>query len=202
MNIFLTSDSHFGHGNIIKYCNRPWMKPTDLDADGEWVSEEVKRERTRENDETLIANWNSRVQRGDIVYHLGDFAFTKTPADTEAYIRRLNGSIHLIRGNHDKDAVAKAKGFAWVSGEYQGKMVAVDSQDIFCFHTACLIWPKSHRGCWHLHGHSHGTLPDNPNSLSIDVGVDANNFYPLEFHEVKAIMARKTFVPIDSHGNR
>jgi len=62
------------------------------------------------------------------------------------------------------------------------------------------VWNKSHHGAWHLYGHSHGTLPDDKNSLSFDVGVDCHNFTPINFEQVSAIMKKKNFKPIDHHG--
>jgi hypothetical protein len=63
-------------------------------------------------------------------------------------------------------------------------------------------WNKSHRGSWHLYGHSHGTLPDDPHSMSFDVGVDCHNYRPLSFEQVKAVMSKKLFKPIDHHTDR
>lgn len=80
VNIFFTSDLHFGHKNIIKFCNRPW-------------------ETTEEMDEALIANWNSVVGEKDIVFDLGDFAFA-TNGRWKELIQRLNGKHYLILGNH------------------------------------------------------------------------------------------------------
>ena len=62
-------------------------------------------------------------------------------------------------------------------------------------HYAMKIWRSSFRGTWHLYGHSHGSLPDDPNSLSFDVGVDCHDYYPISYKEVKAIMAKKTWTP-------
>jgi len=61
------------------------------------------------------------------------------------------------------------------------------------------VWDKCHHGSWHLFGHSHGSLPDNPNSLSFDVGCNIWGYEPLEFERVKEIMSHKTFKPIDHH---
>ena len=57
----------------------------------------------------------------------------------------------------------------------------------------CLTRLESkHRGSWHLYGHSHGRLPEVPNSLSMDVGVDTHDFRPWHFDEIKAAMNERT----------
>ena len=82
-NVFFTSDTHFNHTNIIKYCARPFGSV-----------EEMNRE--------MIARWNSVVGPEDTVYHLGDFALGK-PSEWPAILRQLNGAAKiLIRGNHDR----------------------------------------------------------------------------------------------------
>ncbi len=73
-------------------------------------------------------------------------------------------------------------------------------QDIVMLHYSMRVWNKSHHGSWHLYGHSHGTLPDDPNSLSIDVGVDCHNYQPISYDEIKSIMSKKEFKPVDHHG--
>ena len=52
--VFFTSDTHFNHTNIIRFCNRPFKDVTHMN-------------------ETIIANWNSVVGPDDIIFHLGDF---------------------------------------------------------------------------------------------------------------------------------
>lgn len=84
---WFTSDTHFGHQNIIKYCNRPFHTYLDMD-------------------ETLIENWNSVVKKGDYIYHLGDFFMESPRSEKEQkyndyILSRLNGRITLILGNHD-----------------------------------------------------------------------------------------------------
>ena len=58
-------------------------------------------------------------------------------------------------------------------------------------HYAMRVWHHSSRGSWHLYGHSHGNLADAPASLSMDVGVDAHQFLPWRFDEIKAVMEAK-----------
>jgi calcineurin-like phosphoesterase family protein len=177
MSVFFTSDTHFNHANIIKYCNRPFK---DVD----------------EMNEALIKKWNAKVGPNDLVYHLGDFGFG-TPEQVLRIKKRLNGQIYLLRGNHEKSALAIANEFVWVKDVFELK---VESQTYWLSHYAHRVWNKSHHGVYHLYGHSHGTLPDDPNSLSFDVGVDCHNFEPLTPAEVKRIMDKKTFKPLDHHG--
>lgn len=79
--VFFTSDTHFYHGNIIRFCNRPFK-------DMEMMNE------------TIISNWNNTVGQDDIVFHLGDFCLGGS-AEWTKILDRLNGKIYLIMGNHD-----------------------------------------------------------------------------------------------------
>lgn len=171
MNTFFVSDTHLGHKNIIKYCNRPFYSVEQMD-------------------EMLICNWNSVVRPNDIVYHLGDFSF----GDPAKYLYRLNGKIHLVKGNHDhryKDNVFLENGVVWVKDMYELK--TFDVPIVLC-HYAMRVWARSHYGAWMLYGHSHGKLPDDKTKLSIDVGVDCFDFYPVEYKKVKEIMSKKEWI--------
>lgn len=190
---FFTADTHFGHANIIRYTKRPWLKSGDVNENNQWVSRQIAADRCFEMDEELIKRWNSVVRPIDYVYHLGDFCFR----DFDTYFHRLNGIITFVEGNHDKAARQSKHKFH----SYHNLLeTIVNSTAIVMCHYAMKVWNKSHRGAWHLYGHSHGTLPDDPNSLSIDVGVDCNNYYPMHFDQVSRIMKTKTFKPIDHHG--
>lgn len=79
---FYIADTHFGHANAIRFDGRPF-------------------ETIEEHDKTIMANWNSVVRDDDHVYILGDFAY-KNEKDVSYYTNKLNGKLHLIRGNHDK----------------------------------------------------------------------------------------------------
>lgn len=80
-NIFFISDPHFGHANIIRYCDRPFKD-------------------VQEMNETLIKNWNDTVNPDDIIFILGDIAFGGA-ATFEEIVPKLNGRKYLVLGNHD-----------------------------------------------------------------------------------------------------
>lgn len=179
--LFFTSDTHFGHANIIKYTGRPFASSEEMD-------------------EALIANWNEAVPKDGTVYHLGDFALcSRTRA--AALLARLNGEIHLILGNHDRRAPA---GFASVTGSC--KLLILINQwnkhSIVLTHrpdnARAAQWP----GAWHLHGHLHssplpGRVPHRgftetqKGRLRLDVGVDAHGFAPISYARVLELMTQK-----------
>ena len=156
--------------------------------------------------ETIITNWNSVVGKDDLIYHLGDFAFCYKRELVKAVRDRLNGKIILISGNHDREKVYKGINIELIPmterrgiKNYPLCRIKYQEQQIMMCHYAMKTWDKSHYGVWHLYGHSHGNLADDPNSLSFDVGVDCHNFTPISFDRVVQIMATKTFKPIDHH---
>ena len=180
---YFTSDTHFHHANIIRYCNRPFSTVEEMNN-------------------VLIENINKKVKPDDTLYHLGDFA----KFDVKGIREKINcKNIVLILGNHDniKNIRRNASLFAGIHNLLQIKSCignGVITEIVLC-HYAMRIWNKSHYGTWHLYGHSHGTLYDDPNSLSFDVGVDPCNYVPLSITEVKNKMNAKTYKPIDHHNN-
>ncbi|MGD9682620.1 MAG: metallophosphoesterase [Candidatus Obscuribacterales bacterium] len=80
--IWVISDTHFNHGNIIDYCSRPFKG-------------------IREMDEEMIARWNAVVKPQDKVYHLGDVYMGASKGYIEMVLSRLQGHKRLILGNHD-----------------------------------------------------------------------------------------------------
>ena len=174
MKTFFTSDMHFGHTNILKYDNRPF---TDI----------------REHDETLIKNWNEVAHKDDTIYFLGDFSLTRNEI-SEIIMKHLNGRKFFIKGNHDtKGTISLYQKY----GTYLGQLdeITINKQHIVLCHYKMCVWNRSHYGSWHLFGHSHGGIPDDQNSLSLDVGINCHNYYPIEFEEVKKLMEAKNFKP-------
>lgn len=99
--------------------------------------------------EALIRNWNSVVKPIDIVHHLGDFAF----CNEEKYnklLNRLNGTIHLILGNHDKLTGEIPFRFASVQ-DY--KILKYEGRRIVLFHYAMRVWKRHQAGYYHAFGH-------------------------------------------------
>lgn len=178
-NIFFTSDHHFGHKNIIKYSNRPFNDVTEMN-------------------EEMIKRWNSKVAPNDKVYHIGDMGMCSAE-DMREILYRLNGRIFLIKGNHESSALAVPDRFEWIKDYFELSVKDPETktgrQKITLLHYAMKVWRSSFRGTWHLYGHSHGSLKDDPSSLSFDVGVDCHDFYPLSYQEVKEIMKQKTWTP-------
>lgn len=131
--VFFTSDTHFNHTNIIKFCSRPFKDVSHMN-------------------ETIISNWNRVVGPDDIVFHLGDFCLGGS-AEWINVLNRLNGC-------------------------YGG----------------------SYNGTWQLFGHVH-TSTDNTGKdaprlkmlfpTQYDVGVDNNDFTPVSFARVKAIIEKQ-----------
>lgn len=176
--IWFTSDTHFGHANILKYDQRPFAT-------------------IAYHDEVLIKNWNQVVGKGDVVYHLGDVAWHTKQQDIDDLLGQLNGTKILILGNHDAKSVAKSKHWAKVTPYEE---VTYMEQRIVLFHYRMVVWNRSHHGSWALHGHSHGTLPVNLEAKTFDVGTMCWNYYPISFDQVVEEMKRHTFVPVDQHG--
>lgn len=162
MTIYFTSDQHFGHANVIKYTNRPFKSVEEMD-------------------EELIKRWNERIKFNDLVYHLGDFSLLPYK-HVYNYLDRLNGTICVIPGSHDKRWVRHANNFVNVT--ILPSLITYIFKDfpfILC-HYPMLSWDRSHYGSIHLHGHSHGTIPNEGKRM--DVGVDTNNFYPYSLEEI------------------
>lgn len=163
---FFTSDEHYGHTNIIKYCNRPFQG-----------------ELAKEMDIAIMKNHNEVVTSSDTVVHVGDFSLINSfEIVYNNYIKNLNGNHIFIRGSHDN----------WMPKSYHEIWEkTINGQHIVCCHYAMLVWSRSHYGSWQLFGHSHGGLSHGSPVIigkQWDVGVDNNNFYPVSFDQLVEIM--------------
>lgn len=177
--LFFTSDTHFGHFNIAKYCHRPFVCRKQMD-------------------ETLIENWNKVVPEDAIVVHCGDFMLAHKNGYDEysKYVNRLNGTIYLARGNHDRIPL----------GEYEnGKlivndmiMVKVEGIDIMACHYPIMAYPSDFQAFGHIHTLNDGTcygidgdVTKKLRSTQYDVGVDQNDYTPISYWKLCDIFREK-----------
>lgn len=185
-NDWFSSDPHYHHSKIIQYCNRPYASKQEMN-------------------EALIANWNAVVKPQDNAYCLGDFVFGDE-RDAIKIVNRLNGNKRWIRGNHDSKLWRSKELrslFSWTGDYLELKIADPDAdrgiQMICLFHYPMIVWNKSHRGSWHLHGHCHNKLKYPFEARILDVGVDGHGYRPISYQEVKAIMRKKKFTAVDHH---
>lgn len=154
--IFVTSDTHFSHTNIVAGVSSWPNKEEDC----------RQFETVKEHDQAIIDGINGIVGPDDTLYHLGDVAFSEQALFE--FLRRVNcKNIHLLFGNHDKAARKHPHRFASTA---ERREITVNGQKIVLGHYAMRTWNQQHRGAMMLYGHSHGRLPGLGRSM--DVGVD------------------------------
>lgn len=169
--LFFTSDTHWSHFNIARLCNRPFNS-------------------RKEMDEGLITNWNKVVPEDGIVIHCGDFMLPHKIGYKEysKYVSRLNGTIYLTRGNHDRIEL----------GNYDDKLIVsdclyiqVEKTLIYAQHYPCLAFKGDIQAFGHIHtlsdGMVHGLDSDVVSKLKFnqyDVGVDQNDYTPISYNQL------------------
>jgi calcineurin-like phosphoesterase family protein len=182
MTTWFTSDTHFGHANILRYCGRPFPHADAMD-------------------EALITRWNDAVGGDDVIYHLGDFIL-KSRGFARRTFARLRGRIHVLGlpWHHDKGWVPKTTGpcadLFSASGhpvEILPPLLALKLTDgagrqrlITLSHYPLAAWEAGHHGAWHLHGHSHGE--HRGEGAILDVGVDCHGYAPVSLEALDALM--------------
>ncbi len=178
--IWVISDTHFGHANMLKF----------VEGDGRGVREGF--EDVEHMNECMIDNWNSVVKPGDKVYHLGDVAFGQSTLDD--VMPRLNGQKRLIMGNHDNmDARVYRKYFKKIGSWRQWRLD--DMAMIMChypLHESAFADrhgknPNSFGVC--VHGHIHRKRP--PDYRYINVCVEMIDYTPIHFDEVVKIAKKQ-----------
>ncbi len=167
--IYFTSDLHFSHNNVIKYCDRPFSGYMEMNN-------------------VLIANWNSLVRKDDTIYILGDVTLKGITCVNEL-VPKLKGKKYLVRGNHDlfhnKEKLDQSL-FEWIKDYYELHYKGT----MFCLsHYPYLSWNNRMQGSIHLHGHIHAKEDYNiKNTIGgvyrFDVGVDANNYFPVSIEKI------------------
>lgn len=182
--IFLTSDTHFGHANILQFCNRPFANVEEMNY-------------------KLIENWNKKVPADGLVFHLGDFAWGGYPF-WKSIREQLNGKIILIKGNHDeKNMTPTAEQELFEHVAYQMKII-IEGRKIYLNHYPFLAYAGVYRDpkglVYQLFGHCHsgpgatGLDIDRLKALfptQFDVGVDNCNYEPISWKEVEEKISKQ-----------
>ncbi len=169
MTIYFTADEHYGHDEVITYCDRPYRNNQVMTRD-------------------TIKRHNSVVKEGDMVYHNGDFAFAGP--DRVSYVQhllnRLNGTHILILGNHDKINPMKLvdAGFRSVHTSLE---LTIEDKAIVMAHDPS-IWNVVPAGTIFICGHVHNLFKSIPEKNIVNVGVDVWDFYPASFSEIIKVL--------------
>jgi len=167
--ILYTGDLHFGHGNVIKFDNRPYADREEMDNE-------------------IIRLWNSRVSPEDHVYILGDFCYRSDKAP-QYYLKKLKGHKHLVVGNHDKELLQNETAISLFDSIEQ-IMIIMDGEKRICLcHYPMAEWYGYHRDTWHIHGHIHGRRGESYEFLrgkerALNAGCMINNYMPVPFDEL------------------
>lgn len=176
-NIYFTSDTHFGHDDIIKFCHRPFKDVEEMNSE-------------------LIRRWNEKVGPDDTIFHLGDFAFGGSDIWNNI-LKQLNGHKILIIGNHDIKNLREGymQYFDYVGPQL---LLNIEERSVYLNHYPFLCyggsWGSPKNAVYQLFGHVHSGPTssglDTERLVSLfkyqyDVGVDNNNFTPISWSEVK-----------------
>jgi calcineurin-like phosphoesterase family protein len=199
MNIWFTSDTHFGHTNIAgpKISN--------------WSSGYRDFNSVHEMNMALVNGINKYVKEDDILYHLGDWSFGGVHNILQFRNLIICKNVHLILGNHDQHIVDKE--IKYHDTSFNPIELFTSVQDVltldigktklFLSHYSHRVWLGSHKGVIHLYGHSHGSIPDYGKSM--DIGVDVafkkfSEYRPFNIGDITNIMSKRTIEKIDHHG--
>ena len=199
MNIWITSDTHFGHTNIAgpKISN--------------WSSGYRDFNSVHEMNMALVDGINKYVKEDDILYHLGDWSFGGVHNILQFRNYIVCKNVHLILGNHDQHIVDKEIKYhdtsfnpiELFSSVQDVLTLDIGKTKLFLSHNSHRVWLGSHKGVIHLYGHSHGSIPDYGKSM--DVGVDVafkkfGEYRPFNIGDITNIMSKRTIEKIDHHG--
>ena len=165
--VYFTSDLHFGHENIIKFCNRPFDSVEAMNK-------------------ALIKNWNATVQHDDEIYIIGDF--TGNYGQAKSFLPVLNGKKYMITGNHDKFLRDSDESHIWFEWVKEYAVISCKGFRWVLFHYPIAEWSGFYKGSIHLHGHIHNrpiASSWNPSTIrAFNVGVDVNDYKPVSIDDI------------------
>lgn len=166
--IYFISDTHFGHENVIHFCDRPFANMQEMNA-------------------ALISNWNSRVKGNDTVYILGDMFFRCE--NPEGILQQLKGKKHLIIGNHDSKWMNKVDLDRYFKSVNNMSVISDGKRAITLCHYPMLTWKHAMRS-YMIHGHIHNNTAADFFPLLVkrdnvlNASVEINGYKPVNFDEL------------------
>lgn len=162
---FFTSDTHAFHKRIVEFTNRGIE--TNIEGHTDW----------------LVNKINSSVKAGDLLYILGDVAFSNDFHKVAEFLERINGQKIVVKGNHDDTSLLEDLADYGVIQKWDHIVTTKvkDNHVVMC-HYPIMSWDRQRYGSWHLHGHSHGNLSESK-GLMLDVGID-NSYNLFGTHKV------------------
>lgn len=157
--IWFTSDFHFGHKNVIKYCDRPFSNLSEMNS-------------------KLIKNYNKLISDEDIVYILGDISFLNTKSTTEI-IKSLNGYKFLIKGNHDPKTNTGYRKMGFI--EVYDRPILIQNKYILSHEPI----NQGSKDFVNIYGHLHDkAINDNPNRFCCCL--EKTNYEPISLEDIEA----------------
>jgi len=159
-NIYVISDTHFGHDNILRFKRK----------DGSPVRPFTS---TQDMNDVIIQNWNSIVRDCDIVYHLGDVYF----GQGHKVLPNLKGRKRLILGNHDD---GKCK---YLQQYFQKIMVWRNFPEFNCVLSHVPLHESSlNKVQYNIHGHIHEK--QSPSPRHINCSVEVTGYKPVNIEDL------------------
>jgi len=162
--VFLISDSHFDHQNIIRYTNRNFSDFHSMNR-------------------TMLHRWNSEVQKNDIVLFIGDLTYGKDSKGIPFWLSKLNGNITMIKGSHDK--IEELQEF-----HRKSKLTLENHLEIpfLLVHDPKEIKSSEWKG-WKIHGHIHNNNYEkypfiNGEEKTINVSTELLDYTPLNIERL------------------
>ncbi len=129
---YITSDTWFGRPQILQIANR-------------------KFDSIEEMNDTLIKNWNKKIKKNDIVFHLGNFAWD--PITARQVLKKLKGKIWFLQGSHDAALEEVIEDFPNAQFFSDSIMELPDFDTVIC-HYPLSVWNGKDSGTIHMHGHT------------------------------------------------
>jgi calcineurin-like phosphoesterase family protein len=162
--IWLISDPHFDHANIIKHCRRPFRSVRQMNA-------------------VLRRNWNSTIRPDDLVYFVGDMSFGRLSRNPWWWLKRLNGRKVYIKGSHDR-GIRRSSKIPGVLRISEVEHLTVGGMDFLMVHDPFSTIVNGWKG-WMIHGHLHNTRPFcDFREKRINVSVEAIDYKPVSLARI------------------